>query len=153
MIAAGFAYRWRHRACRGRYQRRLRGQSLRVRARADTHAEVHYNDFNLEKPAKRAGVIKLVQDFRARALRIDGVGNQAHWRLDTPSIDEIETALADLHATLLKVLYTELVTFWGLSDADSWLNRGRMNYSLLWDRQRQPKPAFTAVVDALRSTK
>jgi endo-1,4-beta-xylanase len=45
------------------------------------------------------------------------------------------------------------VTFWGLSDADSWLNSGRMNYSLLWDRQRQPKPAFTAVVDALRSTK
>jgi endo-1,4-beta-xylanase len=23
------------------------------------------------------------------------------------------------------------VTFWGLSDADSWLNRGRMNYPLL----------------------
>jgi len=45
------------------------------------------------------------------------------------------------------------VTFWGLSDADSWLNSGRMNYSLLWDRQRQPNPASTAVVDALRSTK
>ena len=42
------------------------------------------------------------------------------------------------------------VTFWGLSDADSWLNRGRVNYPLLWDRQRQPKPAFQAVVDVLR---
>ena len=42
------------------------------------------------------------------------------------------------------------VTFWGLSDADSWLNRGRMNYPLLWDRQRQPKPAFHAVVEVLR---
>ena len=42
------------------------------------------------------------------------------------------------------------VTFWGLRDADSWLNRGRMNYPLLWDRQRQPKPAFDAVVEALR---
>ena len=41
------------------------------------------------------------------------------------------------------------VTFWGLSDGDSWLNRGRMNYPLLWDRQRQPKPAFQAVVDVL----
>jgi GH35 family endo-1,4-beta-xylanase len=29
-------------------------------------------------PAKRADVIKLVQDFQARKLRIDGVGNQAH---------------------------------------------------------------------------
>jgi GH35 family endo-1,4-beta-xylanase len=33
------------------------------------------------------------------------------------------------------------------------LNRGRMNYPLLWDRQRQPKPAFNAVVDTLRSAK
>jgi endo-1,4-beta-xylanase len=172
---------------------------------ADPDAELYYNDFNLEKPAKRAGVIKLVKDLQARKLRIDGVGNQAHWRLDTPTIEEIDRALVELHGTGLKVMYTELdinllqniargtdpatanpyanglpdevqqqlarryadvfgvflkhrdavtrVTFWGLSDADSWLNRGRMNYPLLWDRQRQPKPAFNAVVDVLRSAK
>jgi endo-1,4-beta-xylanase len=172
---------------------------------ADPDAELYYNDFNLEKPAKRAGVIKLVQDLQARKLRIDGIGNQAHWRLDTPAIDEIDTALVELHATGLKVMYTELdinllpntprgadpsianpypnglpealqqqlarryadvfgvflrhrdgvtrVTFWGLSDADSWLNRGRMNYPLLWDRQRRPKPAFDAVVEALRNAR
>ena len=172
---------------------------------ADPDAELYYNDFNLEKSAKRAGVIKLVKDLQARKLRIDGIGNQAHWRLDTPAIEEIDKALVELHATGLKVMYTELdinllpntprgadpavanpyanglpddvqrqlarryadvfgvflkhrdavtrVTFWGLSDADSWLNRGRMNYPLLWDRQRQPKPAFTAVVEALRNGK
>ena len=169
---------------------------------ADPDAELYYNDYNLEKPAKRAGVIKLVKDLQARGLRIDGIGNQAHWRLETPSIGDIEEALTDLHGTGLKVMYSELdvnllpntprgadpaqanpypdglpaemqqklaqryadifgvfmkhrdwvlrVTFWGLSDADSWLNRGRMNYPLLWDRQRQPKPAFQAVVDVLR---
>jgi len=168
---------------------------------ADSNAELYYNDYNLEKPAKRAGVIRLVKDLRARGLRVDGIGNQAHWRLETPTIAEIEEALVDLHSTGLKVMYTELdinllpnagrgadpavanpyatglpdekqqqlatryadifgvivkhrdsvsrVTFWGLSDADSWLNRGRMNYPLLWDRQRQPKPAFQAVVDLL----
>jgi endo-1,4-beta-xylanase len=172
---------------------------------ADPDAELYYNDFNLEKPAKRAGVIKLVQDLQARKLRIDGIGNQAHWRLETPTIDDIDTALVELHATGLKIMYSELdinllpntprgadpstanpypnglpealqqqlarryadvfgvflrhreavtrVTFWGLSDADSWLNRGRANYPLLWDRQRQPKPAFTAVVEALRHAK
>jgi len=172
---------------------------------ADPDAELYYNDFNLEKPAKRAGVIKLVQDLQARNLRIDGIGNQAHWRLDTPAIDEIDNALVELHATGLKVVYTELdinllpntprgadpavanpyanglpeevqhqlarryadvfrvflkrrdavarVTFWGLSDADSWLNRGRMNYPLLWDRERRPKPAFDAVVEALRNAR
>jgi endo-1,4-beta-xylanase len=169
---------------------------------ADPDAELYYNDYNLEKPAKRAGVIRLVKDLQARGLRIDGIGNQGHWRLDTPTIQEIEQALGDLHGTGLKVMYSELdinllpnaargadpaianpyanglpdekqqelarryaeifdvlmkhpgwvsrITFWGLSDADSWLNRGRANYPLLWDRQRQPKPAFNAVVDVLK---
>jgi GH35 family endo-1,4-beta-xylanase len=36
-----------------------------------------------------------------------------------------------------------------VSDGDSWLNRGRMNHPLLWDRQRQPKPAFDEVAKVL----
>jgi endo-1,4-beta-xylanase len=39
------------------------------------------------------------------------------------------------------------VTFWGVTDGDSWLNGpGRVNYPLLFDRSGQPKPAFRAVV-------
>lgn len=39
------------------------------------------------------------------------------------------------------------VTFWGVTDGDSWLNsRGRVNYPLLFDRAGQPKPAFDAVL-------
>ena len=75
---------------------------------ADPDAELYYNDYNLEKPAKRAGVIRLVKDLKARGLRIDGIGNQGHWRLDTPTIGEIEEALVDLHSTGLKVMYSEL---------------------------------------------
>ena len=45
------------------------------------------------------------------------------------------------------------VTFWGVTDRDSWLNnfplRGRVNHPLLWDRRGQAKPAFAAVVAAL----
>jgi endo-1,4-beta-xylanase len=41
------------------------------------------------------------------------------------------------------------VTFWGVSDGDSWLNRGRTNHPLLWDRQRQPKKAYDEVVKVL----
>ena len=41
------------------------------------------------------------------------------------------------------------VTFWGVTDGDSWLNgwpvRGRTNYPLLFDRSGQPKPAFATV--------
>ena len=46
------------------------------------------------------------------------------------------------------------VTFWGVTDAHSWLNnwpvRGRTNYPLLFDREYQPKPAFQAVLDILK---
>jgi len=39
------------------------------------------------------------------------------------------------------------VTLWGVTDADSWLNKaGRVNYPLLFDRAGQPKPAFQAVL-------
>jgi endo-1,4-beta-xylanase len=42
------------------------------------------------------------------------------------------------------------VTFWGVTDRDSWKNqwpvRGRTNYPLLFDRQGRPKPAFKAVL-------
>jgi len=42
------------------------------------------------------------------------------------------------------------VTFWGVTDKDSWKNdwpvRGRTNYPLLFDRKAEPKPAFDAVV-------
>jgi len=46
------------------------------------------------------------------------------------------------------------VTFWGVTDATSWLHDfpipGRINYPLLWDRDGREKPAFEAVVEVLR---
>jgi endo-1,4-beta-xylanase len=46
------------------------------------------------------------------------------------------------------------VTFWGVTDATSWLHDfpipGRVNYPLLWDRHGREKPAFEAVVEVLR---
>jgi endo-1,4-beta-xylanase len=46
------------------------------------------------------------------------------------------------------------VSFWNLHDGESWLNYfpwNRVNHPLLFDRNRLPKPAFQAVVDALQS--
>ncbi len=43
------------------------------------------------------------------------------------------------------------VTFWGLTDGDSWKNnwpvRGRTNYPLIFDRNWEPKPAYHAIID------
>jgi endo-1,4-beta-xylanase len=47
------------------------------------------------------------------------------------------------------------VTFWGVTDASSWLHDfpipGRVNYPLLWDRDGHEKPALAAVAEVLRN--
>lgn len=66
-----------------------------------------------------------------------------------------QQALANRYAELFRVFLKHRadisrVTFWGVTDGDSWLNdwpiRGRTNYPLLFDRAGQPKPAFYAVM-------
>ena len=184
---------------------------------ADPEAELYYNDYNLWKPAKRAGAIAVVHRLRKQGIRVDGIGEQAHWGLADPPITQIDVAIGELAAgSGVRVALTELdvdvlprepdmwgadlsrkaairattniypaglpdaqqrqlaqryaeifevvlrhrtrlsrVTFWGVTDAQSWLHDfpipGRVNYPLLWDRQARPKPALDAVVEILRT--
>jgi endo-1,4-beta-xylanase len=69
--------------------------------------------------------------------------------------DAVQQALAARYAALFGVYAkhsdtVERVTFWGVTDGDSWLNdwpvQGRTNYPLLFDRIGQPKPAYDAVL-------
>jgi endo-1,4-beta-xylanase len=69
--------------------------------------------------------------------------------------DSVQQALATRYANLFRVYVkhrdtVERVTFWGVTDGDSWLNdwpvQGRTNYPLLFDRSSQPKPAYDAVL-------
>jgi len=68
--------------------------------------------------------------------------------------DAVQQALAERYAALFKVYLKHRrditrVTFWGVTDGDSWLNsRDRVNYPLLFDRAGRPKPAFHSVVQA-----
>lgn len=75
--------------------------------------------------------------------------------------EEMQQALANRYAQLFQVFVQHhasigRVTFWGVTDRDSWLNnfptRGRTNYPLLFDRQGKPKPAFTAVLQAAKKS-
>jgi endo-1,4-beta-xylanase len=183
--------------------------------RADPEAELYYNDYSLQNPAKRAAALRLLKQLRQWGLRIDGVGEQGHWLIDDPSLSAIEATITDIAAAGFKVLITELdidvlprdpamygadlekkaefkaetnlypaglpkekqdelarryadifalflkhremiprVTFWGVTDAQSWLSHfpvpGRVNHPLLFDRQGKPKPAFDAVLETLK---
>lgn len=70
--------------------------------------------------------------------------------------DSMETKLANRYADFFKIFVKhkdvlERVTFWGVTDKDSWLNGwpipGRTNYPLLFDRSNKPKKAFTSVIE------
>lgn len=72
--------------------------------------------------------------------------------------DDVERALANRYRELFEIFYRkkdkiDRVTLWGIHDSMSWKNDypipGRTNYPLLWDRNRQPKPAFDAIFDVL----
>lgn len=71
-------------------------------------AELYYNDFNAERPAKRDGIVRMARMLQAHGIRIDGIGIQAHWGLNYPNLEDIEAAIDAYHALGLKVMITEL---------------------------------------------
>jgi endo-1,4-beta-xylanase len=78
---------------------------------ADPNAELYYNDFSLENPAKRDGCIRLVKDLQSKGIRIDGVGLQAQaWRLppDYPVLKDVEDFIDAVSALGVKVMITEM---------------------------------------------
>ena len=77
-------------------------------AKVDPEVDLIYNDYNLYKSEKRLAVINMVNKFKANGTKIDGVGVQAHWDLNTPSINEIENIILDFHETGILVSFTEL---------------------------------------------
>jgi len=69
--------------------------------------------------------------------------------------DAVQQELARRYAELFDIFVKyrasiSRVTFWGVTDAGSWLNnfpiRGRTNYPMLFDREGKPKAAFFAVM-------
>lgn len=77
-------------------------------AAADPSAELYYNDYNLWKPEKRAGVVRLVKELQAKGIKIDGVGMQAHYSINGPSLEEIENSIIAFSNLGIKVMFTEL---------------------------------------------
>lgn len=190
--------------------------AFRIAHEADPAAELYYNDYSLERPAKRAGAAALIARLLAQGIPVKAIGMQGHQKLRCPTFaaedstiaafralgvhvniseldvdilpsatpncwddsahysrsrdgvdpyraelpDSAQRMLADRYAGMFAVYLKhrdviDRVTFWGVSDRESWLNdwpiRGRTNYPLLFDRQGRPKPAFNAVLDTARA--
>jgi endo-1,4-beta-xylanase len=70
-------------------------------------AELYYNDYNLNQPAKRAAAVKLIKELQAAGVKVSGIGMQAHYSLET-SLDEMEKSIQAFSALGIKVMITEL---------------------------------------------
>lgn len=74
----------------------------------DPQAELYYNEYNLEKPEKRRGVIELVKKLKAQGVPVNAVGLQGHYRLEWPSLEDLDAAITSIAALGVKVNITEL---------------------------------------------
>ncbi|MFD7980932.1 non-reducing end alpha-L-arabinofuranosidase family hydrolase [Streptomyces sp. NPDC059071] len=149
-------------------------EAFRTARAADPSAKLCYNDYNIENwsDAKTQGVYRMVKDFKARGVPIDCVGLQSHFGAGGPPAS-FTTTLAAFAALGVDVQITELdiaqaspthyasavnaclsvarctgITVWGVRDSDSWRSG---ESPLLFDSGGRPKPAYTAVMNALRS--
>jgi endo-1,4-beta-xylanase len=76
--------------------------------RADSAAQLYYNDYNLWKPEKREAVINLIEKLQDKEIKIDAVGMQAHLGLEHPSIQEVEASIVAFSELGIDVMITEL---------------------------------------------
>jgi len=106
----------------------------------------------LPKPERRTGA-----DIMARFQLTDEVNPYVD---GLP--DEMQQKLAQRYAELFSIFHKHKdkisrITFWGVDDGSSWRNnwpiRGRTDYPLLFGRDYQPKPAFYAVIEVVKSNK
>ena len=181
---------------------------------ADPDAELYYNDYNMDFPGKREGVVRLIRELKSNGVRIDAVGMQSHVSFNT-SLSEYEKSITTFANEGVNVMVTELdlsvlpwphgnygaavetninyeermnpykngltkemmdkqtafytnlfkiylrhsdkisrVTFWGISDGDSWKNdwpvRGRTDYPLAFDRNYNAKPFVKDIIKLVR---
>ncbi|EEF60952.1 endo-1,4-beta-xylanase [Pedosphaera parvula] len=75
---------------------------------ADPEAELYYNDYALENPAKCAGAVALVKQLQAAGIHLVAVGVQEHAHLDWPTAKQVSDTITAFSRLGVKVSITEL---------------------------------------------
>ncbi len=149
--------------------------AFRAARAADPGVKLCYNDYNIENwtYAKTQGVYNMIRDFKSRGVPVDCVGLQTHFTGGSSLPGNFQQTLSSFGALGVDVALTEAdvtnastsqyqgltqacmnvprcvgITTWGVRDSDSW--RGSEN-PLLFDRNSNPKAAYTSVLNALNA--
>jgi endo-1,4-beta-xylanase len=83
-------------------------KAFRYAHEADPQAQLVYNDYSIENEAKRKGADALIAKLKADGVPITAVGLQGHYRLDWPSLEQLDATISDFGKMGLKVPMTEL---------------------------------------------
>jgi endo-1,4-beta-xylanase len=83
-------------------------QAFRFAHEADPDAELYYNDYDLELPAKRKGAVELIRKLQSAGVPLAGVGSQNHSRMEWPSSEDVDATIEAFAKLGLKVHITEL---------------------------------------------
>ena len=75
---------------------------------ADPNVELYYNGHDMLTKEATDSIVRLVGDIKSKGGRIDGIGVQAHWKLNTPSLDDVENGIVNLTQSGVKVMITEM---------------------------------------------
>jgi len=124
-----------------------------------------------------ANLDNMIKQFAAEGFRcaltelaVDVIPRNLYWnpktRDDTAKIDpyvngcppqilekQANTYREAMGAVMANIKHVDRVSFWGFTDARSWLNNWpwkRVNHGLLFDRNSKPKPAFHAIAEMLK---
>ncbi len=75
---------------------------------ADPEAELIYNDYSMYHKGRRDAVLELVRSLKEKGIRIDGVGMQAHYGMDFPTLEAFEKSIVAFAETGVDVHITEM---------------------------------------------
>ena len=103
---------------------------------ADPDAELYYNDYAMNMPGKREGVVKLVSSLKEKGIRIDAVGMQGHMVMDYPDINEFEQSIVAFAGTGVKVMVTE----WDMSALPTVKQSANISDTVAYQKMLNPYP-------------
>jgi endo-1,4-beta-xylanase len=100
------------------------------------------SDGNIAANMRRLASLGLIVHISEMDVKVNNVPGTTEQKLDAQ-----KTAYKSIVSVCLAEPRCEAVTFWGVSDAHTWISG---DSPLLFDRQYAAKPAYTGVLEALR---